>query len=134
MWQRLYWNQIFSFHTWLSWNGTNSLWIKLWHILHRWSFCFSTSVCSIHSIDQPKTITFLLKSKIPDFETLRHVNEYLIEYISYLQGLYVILIISAADRIIPALVVVSYNYVMYLIFWHFSCKHVSYKNLPLITM
>jgi len=46
---------------------TNTLWIKLKYIQHRWSF--STSICWIHCIDPPKTFTLLLKSKMLDFET-----------------------------------------------------------------
>ena len=61
------------------------MWIKLWYTLHRWSFCFSTSFCWIHCIDQSKTFNLLIKSKI---ETLSHVHVYRIEYVSYRQGPY----------------------------------------------
>ena len=37
----------------------------------------------LQHIDQPKTFTLKLKSKILDFETLCHVHVYRIEYISY---------------------------------------------------
>jgi len=53
---------------------------------------------------QSKTFTLLLQSKILEFETLSCVHLYRIEYISYRQGLYRIRIISAADRIVSALV------------------------------
>ena len=42
----------------------------------------------IHCIDQPKTFTYLLKSKMFDFETLGHVHVYRIEYVSNQQGPY----------------------------------------------
>jgi len=83
---------------------TNTLWIKLWYTLHRWSFCFSASICWNHCIDQPTTFTLLLKSKILDFETLSHVHVYRNEYVSYQQGLYRICILSAADHIVQALI------------------------------
>jgi len=70
--------------------------IKLWYKLHWWSFHFSTSICWIHCIDQPKTFTLLLKSKILD-------------YVSYRQGLYQIHNVSAADRIVPALLFTFVN-------------------------
>jgi len=47
--------------------------------------CFRTSICRIHCIDQSKTFTLFLKSKILDFETLSHVHVYRIEYVSYRQ-------------------------------------------------
>ena len=50
------------------------------------------------------TFTLLLKSKILNLETFSHVHVYRIEYILYRQGQYRICIISAADRIVPALV------------------------------
>jgi len=49
----------------------------------------------------------LLKSKIIDFEILSHVHVYRIEYVSCRQGLYRIRIVSAADRIVAALLVVA---------------------------
>ena len=82
----------------------NTLWIKLWYTLLKWSFCFSTSICWLHCIDQPKAFTLLLKSKILDFETLNHVHVYHIEYVSYQHGPYRICIISAADGIDPVLI------------------------------
>jgi len=57
----------------------------------------------INHIDQPKTFTLLLKSKMFDFEALGHVHVYRIEYVSYRQGPYGIHIDTAADRINPAL-------------------------------
>jgi len=66
--------------------------------------CFRTSICRIHCIDQSKTFTLLLKSKILDFETLSHVYVYRIENVSYRQGPYRIRIDSVDDRIVPALV------------------------------
>jgi len=65
--------------------------------------CFRTSICRIHCIDQSKTFTLLLKSKIQDFETLSRVHVYRIEYVSYRQGPYRIRIDTADDRIVPAL-------------------------------
>ena len=56
-------------------------WIKLWYTQHRWSFCFSTSICWIQCIDQPNIFTLLLKPKILYFETLSRVHVYHIEYI-----------------------------------------------------
>ena len=41
---------------------------------------------TVLSIDQSKTFTLLLKSKILDFETLSRVHLYRIEYVSYRQG------------------------------------------------
>jgi len=67
--------------------------------------CFRTSNCRIHCIDQSKTFTLLLKSKILDFETLSHVHVYHIEYVSYRQGPYRIRIDTADDRIVPALLI-----------------------------
>jgi len=68
----------------------------LWYTLHRWSFfCFSTSICWIYCIDQPKTFTLLLKSNILDFETLSYAHFYRINNVSYQQGPYGIRIISA---------------------------------------
>jgi len=58
----------------------------------------------IHCIDQPKTFTYLLKSKMFDFETLGHVHVYRIEYVSNQQGPYRIRIDTAADCIISALI------------------------------
>ena len=84
------------------------MWIKFKCTLHRWSFCFSTSIGWIHCLDQPKTFTLLLKSKSLDFETLSHVHVYRIEYVLYRQGPYRIGIVLAADRIYPALVDRSY--------------------------
>jgi len=46
----------------------------------------------------------LLKSKILDFETLSRVHVYCIEYVSYRQGPYRKRIVSAAYRIVPALI------------------------------
>ena len=66
--------------------------------------CFRTSNRRIHCIDQSKTFTLLLKSKILYFETLSHVHVYHIEYVSYRQGPYRICIDTADDRIVPALV------------------------------
>jgi len=57
---------------------TNTLCIRLWYTLHRWSFCFSTSICWNH-YSFPKTFTLLLKSKILEFQTLSHVHVYPIE-------------------------------------------------------
>jgi len=57
----------------------------------------------IQCIDQPKTLPLLLKSKIIDFESLSRVRVYRIEYVSYRQGPYRIRIVSAADRIVPAI-------------------------------
>ena len=65
--------------------------------------CFRTSICKIHCIDQSKTFTLLLRTKILDFETLSHVPVYRIEYVSYRQGPYRIRIDTADDRIVPAL-------------------------------
>ena len=65
--------------------------------------CFSTSMCWIQFIDQPKTFTLLLKSNFIFFETLGHVHVYRIEYVSYRQGPYPIRINTSADRIVPAL-------------------------------
>jgi len=65
--------------------------------------CFRTSICRIHCIDQFRTFTLLLKSKILDFETLSRVHVYRIEYVSYRQGPYRICIDTADDRIVPAL-------------------------------
>ena len=59
------------------------------------SLCFRTSICRIHCIDQSKTFTLLLKSKILDFETLSRVHVYRIEYVSYWQGPYRIRIVLA---------------------------------------
>jgi len=67
------------------------------------SLCFRASICRIHCIDQSKTFTLLLKSKILDFETLSCVHVYRIEYVLYRQGLYRIRIHTADDRIVPAL-------------------------------
>jgi len=48
------------------------------------SLCFRTCInCRIHSIDQSKTFTLLMKSKILDFETLSRVHVNRIEYVSY---------------------------------------------------
>ena len=58
---------------------------------------------TVLSIDQLKTFTLLLKSKILDFETLSRVHVYRIEYVSYRQGPYRIRIDTADDRIVPAL-------------------------------
>jgi len=89
--QRLFRNQNYMYllHTWLSyitirlkilaywvWSSlcwTNNMWIKVWYTLHR-SFCFSTSIFFIQFIDQPKTFTLFLKSKILDFETLSQLH------------------------------------------------------------
>ena len=86
--------------------------LVLWYTLHRWSFCFSTSICWIYCIDKPKTFTLLLKSNILDFETSSYVHFYRIKYVSYQQGPYRIRIISArsvsnniisaADRMVQA--------------------------------
>jgi len=65
---------------------------------------FRASICRIHCIDQSKTFTLLLKSKILDFETLCRVHVYRIEYVSYRQGPYRICIDTADDRILPALI------------------------------
>jgi len=62
---------------------------------------------TVLSIDQSKTFTLLLKSKILDFETLSRVHVYRIEYLSYRQGPYRIRIDTADDRIVPALVMFS---------------------------
>ena len=48
------------------------------------------------------TFTLLLKTLFY-FETLSHVYVYRIEYVSYRQRPYRIRIVSAADRIVPAL-------------------------------
>ena len=69
--------------------------------------CFRTSICRIHCIDQFKTFTLLLQTKILDFETLSHVHVYRIEYVSYRQGPYRIRIDTADDRIVPALVKIN---------------------------
>jgi len=61
-------------------------------------------ICRIHCIDQSKTFTLLLKSKILEFETLSRIHVYRIEHVSYRQGPYRIRIDTADDRIIPALV------------------------------
>jgi len=74
------------------------------------SFCFRTSICTIHCIDQSKTFTLLLKSNIIDFEILNRVHLYHIEYVSYRQGLYWIRIDMADERIVPALVVCQHFY------------------------
>jgi len=66
--------------------------------------CFRTSICRIHCINQSKTFTLLLKSKILDFETLSRVHVYRIEYVSYRQGPSRIRIDTADDRIVPALI------------------------------
>jgi len=58
----------------------------------------------IHCIDQSKTFTLLLKSKILDFETLSRVHVYRIEHVSYWQGPYRIRIDTVDDRIVPALI------------------------------
>jgi len=58
---------------------------------------------TVLSIDQLKTFTLLLKSKILDFETLSRVHVYRIKYVSYRQGPYRIRIDTADDRIVPAL-------------------------------
>ena len=62
----------------------------------------------IHCIDQSKTFTLLLKSKILDFETLSRIHVYRIEYVLYRQGPYRIRIDTADDRIVPALIIVSF--------------------------
>jgi len=67
------------------------------------SLCFRTSICRIHCIDQSKTFTLLLKSKILDFETLSRVHVYRIECVSYRQGPYRIRVDTADNRIVPAL-------------------------------
>jgi len=78
-------------------------------------------ICWIHCIDQPKTL--LLKSKTLDFETLRRVHVYRIEYGSYRQGSYQIRIVSAACRIVPALhSIVTMHYVFSL---KPTCKYKS---------
>jgi len=43
-----------------------------------WSLCFRTCIkfCRIHCIDQSKTFTLLMKSKILDFEILSRVHVY----------------------------------------------------------
>jgi len=69
----------------------------------QWWFFFSTCIYWIICIDQPKTLTLLLKSKILDFKILSHVHVYRIEYVSYRQVPYRIRIDTAADRIVPAL-------------------------------
>ena len=56
-------------------------------MVHMWLFCFNTSICWIHCIDQPKPFTLLLKSKMFDFETLSHVHVYCIEYVSNTYGI-----------------------------------------------
>jgi len=43
------------------------------------SLCYRNSICRIHRIDQSKTFTLLLKSKIIDFETLSRVHVYRID-------------------------------------------------------
>ena len=80
------------------------------------SFCFSTYICLIHCIDQPKTFTLLLKSKILDFKTISHIHVYCIVYVSYRQCPYRIRIDTAADRIVPALEIEGYiiNYLLYI--------------------
>jgi len=72
------------------------------------SLCFRTSICRIHCIDQYKTFTLLLKSKILDFETFNRVHLYRIEYVSYWQGPYRICIDTADERIVPALMLNCY--------------------------
>ena len=112
--QRIFRTQNYSFHTWFSYNLTKKLkniefdhnYVELVICGENRSLCFRTSICRIHCIDQSKTFTLLLKSKIPDFETLSHVHVYRIKYVSYRQGLYRIRIDMADDRIIPALIVI----------------------------
>ena len=70
------------------------------------SFCFSAVICLIHCIDPPKTFTLLLKSKSITFETLSPVHVYRIEYVLYRQGPCRKRIVSAADRIVPALILI----------------------------
>jgi len=57
----------------------------------------------IHRIDQPKTLTLLLKTNILDLKTLSLVHVNRINYVSYRQDLYRIRIDTATDRIVPAL-------------------------------
>ena len=102
------------------------MWIKLRYTLHGWSFCFSTRICWIHCIDQPKTFTLLLKSKSLDFKTLSHVHFCCIEYVSHRLGPYRIRIISADDRIVPALVVIIVFVCIILQYIHFVSKQLQY--------
>jgi len=98
------------------------LWIKLWYTSHRWSFCFSTSICWIHCIYRStKLFTLLLKSNFFYFETLSRVHVYRIEYVLYLRGPYRIRIVSAADRIVPALVKITKWWMVFLCFPVVNC-------------
>jgi len=109
--QRIFQTQNNSFHTWFSYNLTKNLSILSFILImlnflfveKNRSLCFRTSIFRIHCIDQSKTFTLLMKSKIIDFETLSRVHVYRIEYASYRQGPYRIRIDTADDRIVPAL-------------------------------
>jgi len=100
------------------------------------SLCFRTNMYRIHCIDQSKTFTSLLKSKILDFKTLSLVHVYRIEYVSYWQGPYRIRIDTADDRIVPALLIGSlsmvfflYKYILFIMIYYYISVYNIWKNL-----
>jgi len=65
-------------------NVLSILSLILWYTIHHFALALvCVGICWIQCIDQPKTFTLLLKSKILDFETWSRVHFYRIKYVSY---------------------------------------------------